>query len=140
MVACTNEMARRSGGCTTGTGMASAGENRRGTEDWQEAQKCLRERLQARDNNTLPAIRRGRANSRLGNGRIFTWRTSPSRPFRAPKTHAVNERALKHLRAMFETTKLADLTADDIETYLRRRLKAAGAWSRRRTESSRKES
>ena len=29
------------------------------TEDWGEAQKCLRERLQARDNNTLPALRRG---------------------------------------------------------------------------------
>jgi hypothetical protein len=29
------------------------------TEDWGEAQKCLRECLQARDNNTLPALRRG---------------------------------------------------------------------------------
>ena len=29
------------------------------TEDWDEAQKRLRERLQARDNNTLPALRRG---------------------------------------------------------------------------------
>ena len=29
------------------------------TEDWTEAQKCLRQRLQARDNNTLPALRRG---------------------------------------------------------------------------------
>ena len=28
-------------------------------EDWGEAQKCLRERLQARDNNTLAALRRG---------------------------------------------------------------------------------
>ena len=27
------------------------------TEDWTEAQKSLRERLQARDNNTLPALR-----------------------------------------------------------------------------------
>ena len=40
-------------------------------------------------------------------------------PFRAPKTHEVNQRALKHLRKMFENTKLADLTADDIEMYLR---------------------
>ena len=29
------------------------------TADWDEAQKRLRERLQARDNNTLPAMRRG---------------------------------------------------------------------------------
>ncbi len=28
------------------------------TEEWDEAQKRLRERLQARDNNTLPALRR----------------------------------------------------------------------------------
>lgn len=44
-------------------------------------------------------------------------------PFRAQKTHEVNQRALKHLRKMFESTKLAELTADDIETYLRGRLK-----------------
>lgn len=30
---------------------------------------------------------------------------------------------MKHLRKTFETTKLADMTADDIEMYLRRRLK-----------------
>jgi integrase len=44
-------------------------------------------------------------------------------PFRAPKTHGVNQRALMHLRAMFENVKLAELTADDIEMYLRGRLK-----------------
>ena len=44
-------------------------------------------------------------------------------PFRTSKTHEVNERALKHLRKMFENTKLADLNADDIEGFLRRRLK-----------------
>jgi bifunctional DNase/RNase len=37
--------------------------------------------------------------------------------FRAPKTHDVNQRALKHLRKMFENTKIAELTADDIEMY-----------------------
>jgi len=40
------------------------------------------------------------------------------------KTHAVNQRGLKHLRKMFESAKLPELTADDIEMYLRRRLKA----------------
>ena len=30
-----------------------------GTEDWNEAQRILRERLEARDNNTLPSLRRG---------------------------------------------------------------------------------
>jgi len=32
-----------------------------GTEDWQEANRKLRERLQARDGNLLEAIRRGEA-------------------------------------------------------------------------------
>ena len=31
-----------------------------GVEDWNQAQQILRERLQARDNNTLPSVRRGR--------------------------------------------------------------------------------
>ena len=46
------------------------------TEDWNEAQKCLRERLQARDDNTLPALRRGQD---LAFGeRNFLWRIFPS--------------------------------------------------------------
>jgi hypothetical protein len=47
------------------------------TEDWDEAQKRLRERLQARDNNMLPALRRDRI-SPLAHGRTFIWRTSPA--------------------------------------------------------------
>ncbi len=59
----------------------------------------------------------------MANGRISIWRIFSKPPFRAPKTHEVNQRALKHLRKIFENTKLAELTADDIEMYLRRRLK-----------------
>jgi integrase len=44
-------------------------------------------------------------------------------PFRAKKTHEVNERAMKHLSAVFEKGRLGDLSADDIEAYLRERLK-----------------
>jgi integrase len=93
------------------------------TEDWNEAQKCLRERLQARDNNTLPALRRGQ-DLGFGEWADFYLENFSKPPFRAQKTHEVNERALKHLRTMFENTRLADLNADDIETYLRSRLKA----------------
>jgi hypothetical protein len=93
------------------------------TEDWDEAQKCLRERLQARDNNTLPALRRGQ-NLAFGEWADFYLENFSKPPFRAQKTHEVNERALKHLRTMFENAKLAELTADDIEAYLRARLKA----------------
>ena len=92
------------------------------TEDWNEAQQCLRERLQARDNNTLPALRRGQ-DLTFGEWSDFYLENFSKPPFRAPKTHEVNQRALKHLRNVFENTKLAELTADDIEMYLRQRLK-----------------
>ena len=92
------------------------------TEDWDEAQKRLRERLQARDNNTLPALRRGQ-DLTFGEWADFYLENFSRPPFRAQKTHEVNQRALKHLRKMFENTKLAELTADDIEMYLRKRLK-----------------
>jgi integrase len=92
------------------------------SEDWGEAQKCLRERLQARDNNTLPALRRGQ-DLTFGEWADFYLENFSRPPFRALKTHEVNQRALKHLRKMFENTKLAELTADDIEMYLRGRLK-----------------
>jgi hypothetical protein len=93
------------------------------TEDWKEAQKFLRERLQARDNNTLSALRRGQ-DLAFGEWAGVYLENFSKPPFRAQKTHEINERALKHLRAMFENTKLAELTADDIEGYLRSRLKA----------------
>src|SRR5579864_4722753 len=92
------------------------------TEDWDEAQKRLREHLQARDNNTLPALRRGQELT-FGEWSDFYLENFSRPPFRAQKTHEVNQRALKHLRKMFESTKLAELTADDIEMYLRKRLK-----------------
>ena len=90
-------------------------------EDWGDAQKYLRERLQARDNNTLPALRRGQ-DLTFGEWADFYLENFSKPPFRAPKTHEVNQRALKHLRAVFEATKLAELTADEIEMYLRGRL------------------
>lgn len=92
------------------------------TDNWEEAQRFLRERLQARDNNTLLALRRGQ-NLAFGEWADFYLENFSKPPFRAQKTHEVNERALKHLRAMFENIKLAELTADDIEAYLRGRLK-----------------
>ena len=77
------------------------------TEDWTEAQKCLRERLQARDNHTLPALRRVQ-DLTFGEWSDFYLENFSRPPFRAPKTHEIDERALKHLRKMFEDTKLAE--------------------------------
>ena len=42
------------------------------TEDWSEAQKQLRARLDARDNNSLSTIRKGKQIT-LTSGRIFSW-------------------------------------------------------------------
>jgi len=92
-----------------------------GTDDWDKAQQRLRERLQARDNNTLSSLRRGQ-DLAFGEWADFYLENFSKPPFRALKTHEVNQRALKHLRVTFEGIKLGDLTADEIEEYLRDRL------------------
>jgi integrase len=93
-----------------------------GTEDWNEAQRRLRERFQARDNRTLDVVRRGEQLN------FHDWADSfmenySKPPIRAAKTHEANERAMKHLQAAFGSWRLADVTADEIEQYLRSRLK-----------------
>jgi integrase len=92
------------------------------TEDWHEAQKKLRERLQARDGNILEVVRRGES---LVFGRwVESFMENYSKPpFRTFKTHAANLRAVKHLNNAFATRTLANLTADDVELYLRGRLR-----------------
>ena len=92
------------------------------TEDWQEANKKLRERLQARDGNLLEAIRKGEA---LGFGEwVDSFLENYSRPpIRAHKTHEANMRCAIHLKAAFPGRKLVEITADAIEDYLRNRLR-----------------
>jgi len=55
--------------------------------------------------------------------RLFEVENYSKPPIRAQKTHEANERAMKHLRATFGSWRLVDVTADDIEQYLRARLK-----------------
>ena len=91
-------------------------------EDWAEANRKLRERLQARDGNLLEVIRKGEA---LG---FAEWVDSfldnySKPPLRAQKTHEANMRCATHLKAAFPGGKLLDITADAIEDYLRRRLR-----------------
>ena len=92
------------------------------TENWQEANRKLRERLQARDGNLLEAIRKGEA---LGFeewvGSFLENYSSP--PMRAAKTHEANVRCATHLKAAFSGRKLVNISADAIEDYLRRRLR-----------------
>jgi len=92
------------------------------TEDWQEAQRRLRERLQARDNRTLEVVRRGEQLTFRDWAAAFMENYSKP-PIRAEKTHEANRRAMKHLERTFGSRRLIDVTADDIEDYLRRRLK-----------------
>ena len=92
------------------------------TADWHEAQRKLRDRLQARDENVLEVIRKGETLA-YGQWADFFLGNHSKPPVRAEKTHQVNLRVAKHLKNAFAARKLVDITADDIELYLRDRLR-----------------
>ena len=91
------------------------------TEDWQEAQRKLRERLQARDDKILDVVRKGEQ-LQFADWVDFFLENYSKPPIRAEKTHEANERAGMHLRQAFGQRSVGDISADDIEHYLRRRL------------------
>lgn len=91
------------------------------TSDWEEANRKLRERLQARDGNLLEAIRKGEALN-FGEWADSFLNSYSKPPIRAAKTHGANMRCAVHLKAAFGDRKLVDVTADAIEQYLRDRL------------------
>ena len=92
------------------------------TQDWQEAQQLFRERLQARDSNVLDVVRKGEKLS-LEQWADFFLENYSKPPVRAEKTHQVNLRVAKHIKGAFGPRKLVEITADDIELYLRDRLR-----------------
>jgi integrase len=92
------------------------------TEDRDEANKKLRERLRARDGNILPVVRMGE-NLIFGDWTDVFLEDYSKPPVREPKTHAANLRAANHLKKAFATRRLIDVTADEIEHYLRDRLR-----------------
>ena len=92
------------------------------TEDWNEANKKLRERLHARDGNILQSVRKGESLT-CGEWTDVFLEDYSKPPVREPKTHAANLRAANHLRKAFATRRLTELTADEIELYLRDRLR-----------------
>lgn len=91
------------------------------TEDWQEAQRKLRERLQARDDKILDIVRKGEQ-LQFSDWADFFLENYSKPPIRAEKTHEANGRAALHLKEVFGQRSVGDITADDIEQYLRRRL------------------
>lgn len=92
------------------------------TVDWQEANKRLRDRLRARDENRLEVVQQGEALS-FGQWADFFLENYSKPPVRAVKSHQANERCVKHLKAAFLLNRLVDITADSIELYLRERLR-----------------
>ena len=92
------------------------------TADWQEANRKLRERLQARDDNLLEVVRKGETLA-YGQWADFFLENYSNPPVRAGKTHEANERCTKHLKAAFGASRLVDITADSIDLYLRDRLR-----------------
>src|SRR5258706_12569814 len=70
------------------------------TQDWQEAQRLLRERLQARESNGLDVIREGEKLSLEQRADFFLGNYSKP-PRRAEKTHQMNLRFPKQFKDAF---------------------------------------
>jgi integrase len=92
------------------------------TQDWQAAHKMLRTRLEARDGNVLQAVRKGESLSFGGWADIFLENYSKP-PIRQPGTHNANMRCVQHLKKAFATRRLIDVGPEEIELYLRERLR-----------------
>ena len=94
----------------------STGERERG-----EAEKVLRKRLVARDEGLPPsAAPDGGITFNQWADWFLANRSKP--PFRSEKTHLQNLGALKFLRPRFGENRLSDITVEDIEAYLMKRL------------------
>src|ERR1039457_5633150 len=93
-----------------------------GTTDRQEAERFLRERLDARDDGILPTVL---TSKNLTFGEWAEWflenRSKP--PFRAEKTHLQNLRIVELFKPSLGNSRLIDITAEMIEKHLRWRLK-----------------
>jgi len=92
------------------------------TEDWQEAQKMLRTRLGARDGNVLQVVRKGESLS-FGEWADLFLENYSKPPVRQPGTHSANIRCVQHLKNAFATRRVIDVGPDEIELYLRERLR-----------------
>jgi integrase len=94
-----------------------------GATDRQEAERFLRDRLDARDEGRLPTVL---SSKQLTFGQWADWflerRSKP--PFRSEGNHQQNLNAMKFLRPVFGDVALSDLTAEAIEDYLAERLRS----------------
>ena len=94
-----------------------------GTTDRQEAERFLRDRLDARDEGRLATVL---TSKQLTFGQWADWflerRSKP--PFRSDGNHQQNLNAMKFLLPVFGEVALSDITAERIEDYLAERLRS----------------
>jgi len=83
------------------------------TNDWQDSQRKLRERLQARDDKILDVVRKGEQ-LQFADWVDFFLENYSRPPIRAEKTHEANERASVHLKEAFGQRPVGEITADEI--------------------------
>src|SRR3984957_17493788 len=93
------------------------------TTDREQAERFLRDRLDARDEGRLPVLLESK---QLTFNEWADWflekRSKP--PFRSEGNHQVNVNALKSLRPAFGETALADISPEAIENFLTERLQS----------------
>lgn len=94
-----------------------------GTEDPDQADRFLRDRLDARDDGSLNRLLAGK-NLTLNEWADWFLKHRSKPPFRSEKTHEMNTRCLKELGPVFGEMLLTDITAELIEEYLEARLEA----------------
>ena len=94
-----------------------------GTDDREEAERMLRERLAARDEGTLSSVLSGKA---LTFSEWADWflenRSQP--PIRTEATHQANLEVLRQLRPVFGELLLSEISAELIEEHLANRLRS----------------
>ena len=94
-----------------------------GTSDRQEAERFLRDRLDARDDGSLATVL---TSKQLTFDQWADWflerRSKP--PYRSAGNHQQNLNALKFLRPVFGEVPLSEITAEAVEDYLRDRLQS----------------
>src|SRR5215469_8434241 len=87
----------------------------------QEAERFLRQRLDARDDGQLPTVLAAR-NLTFGEWADWFLEVRSKPPFRAAGTHRQNLNAVGRLRPVFGNIRLSDITPTAIEQYLTDRL------------------
>ena len=121
MVLCLSEMGHNSGGFGIGIETEAAGGSPRSLLTGTKRNRNFGS-LRARDENVLEIVRKGESFT-LGQWTDLFLENYSKPPVRTSKTHSANLHAAKHLKSAFATCSLTDISADNVELYLRERLR-----------------